>query len=56
MVKRRRAAMGKREGKSCTCTHERERVTWKKNEKRNKHLILIISEKGVLVFNSVPPK
>ena len=31
---------------------ERERVreTWEKNEKRNKHLVLIMSENGVLVF------
>ena len=40
--------MDKRESKSCTYTHERE--TWKRNEKRNKYLILIINEKGVLVF------
>ena len=55
MVKRRRVAMEKREGKSCTCTHERERErererARKKNEKRNKHLVLIISENGVLAF------
>ena len=54
MVKRRRVVMDKREGKSCTCTHERkrerERETWGKNEKRNKHLVLIISENSVLVF------
>ena len=29
---------------------ERERDLERKNEKRNTHLILIISEKGVLVF------
>ena len=43
--------MEKREGKSCTYTRKRERERpRKKNEKRNKHLVLIISENGVLAF------
>ena len=41
--------MEKREGKSCTYTRERERDL-EKNEKRNKHLVLTISENGVLDF------
>ena len=50
MVKRRRAAMGKREGKSCTCMHERETELEKKMRKKIIILFLIFCEKSVLVF------
>ena len=51
--------MGKREGKSCTCMHTRERERerpGKKWEKKKSILFLIVCEKGVSSLNSVTPK
>ena len=38
MVKRRRVVMDKREGKSCTCTHERKRERERPGEKMRKEI------------------